>query len=64
MSELINDESKARESCILADHLEEGETNDHFTEYTGSALSSAGADRNLNVEYQFSRKCIFCKGYH
>ena len=47
MLQLINDELKARELCILSDHLEQGETNDHFTEYTGSVLLFAGADKNL-----------------
>ena len=64
MLELINNELKAREPCILSDHLEEGETNDNFAEYTSFALLSTGDDRNLKSKYQFSRKCIFCKEDH
>lgn len=62
MLELINEKLKDREQCILSDHLEKGEANDHFTEYAGSASLSAGTDRKLKGKYQFSRKYIFCKG--
>lgn len=48
----------------MSDHLEEGETNDHVTEYTDSALFSVEGDRDPKGKYQFSRKCIFCKGHH
>ena len=64
MLELINDELKPSELCVLSDHVEEGATNDYFTKQTGSALLSTGVDRNLKGKQQFSRKCIFCKGGH
>lgn len=56
MLELINDELKPSELCVLSDHVEEGATNDYFTKQTGSALLSTGVDRNLKGKIPVFKK--------